>query len=79
MTGMDTVDIWHTGPGTLAGRYLRSFWQPVGRSEELAPGRLKRVKVMSGELTLYRGESGAAHLIGDRCAHRGVVRLFTAA
>ncbi|MEA2639079.1 MAG: hypothetical protein QOF51_473, partial [Chloroflexota bacterium] len=23
------TDFVHTGPGTLAGRYLRRFWQPV--------------------------------------------------
>jgi hypothetical protein len=25
----DGVDFVHTGPETLAGRYLRMFWQPV--------------------------------------------------
>jgi hypothetical protein len=28
-----------TGPRTLAGRYMRRFWQPVHRSEDLKPGR----------------------------------------
>ncbi|MEA2641804.1 MAG: hypothetical protein QOF51_3198, partial [Chloroflexota bacterium] len=23
------TDFVHTGPGSLAGRFLRSFWQPV--------------------------------------------------
>ena len=26
-------DMVRTGPGTLAGRYLRMFWQPVARAE----------------------------------------------
>ena len=30
-----------TGPGTLAGRYLRSYWQPVLVSDELPAGRAK--------------------------------------
>ena len=28
-TALDVQDLAHTGPGTVAGRYLRSFWQPV--------------------------------------------------
>jgi 5,5'-dehydrodivanillate O-demethylase len=63
-------DFEHTGPSTLAGRYLRSFWQPVFHSKDLLPGRAVPLKVMSQELTLYRGESGTPHLVGYRCAHR---------
>ena len=62
----------HTGPGTLAGRYLRTFWQPVYRSEDLAPGRAVPMRIMGEDLTLYRGgEAGAPHLLAFRCAHRG--------
>ena len=67
----DWSDYVHTGPGTLAGRYLRMFWQPVYRSEDLAPGRAKPIRIMSEPLTLYRGESGAPHVVAFRCAHRG--------
>ncbi len=67
----DYTDFVHTGPGTLAGRYLRLFWQPVLRSEDLAPGRAVPVRIMGEDLTLYRGESGATHLVAGRCAHRG--------
>jgi len=61
----------HTGPGTLAGRYLRQFWQPVARSQDVVSGRAKPVRIMSQDFTLYRGESGVAHLVDFRCAHRG--------
>jgi 5,5'-dehydrodivanillate O-demethylase oxygenase subunit len=64
-------DYEHTGPGTLAGRYLRLYWQPVAVSADIAPGRAKPIRVMSEDLTLYRGESGDVHLIAFRCAHRG--------
>ncbi len=67
----DWSDYVHTGPGTLAGRYLRMFWQPVYRSEDLAPGRAKPIRIMSEPLTLYRGEGGAPHVVQFRCAHRG--------
>jgi 5,5'-dehydrodivanillate O-demethylase oxygenase subunit len=65
------TDFVHTGPGTLAGRYLRTFWHPVYRGEELPPGRAKPIRVMSEDLTLYRGEDGTPHLVAFRCAHRG--------
>jgi 5,5'-dehydrodivanillate O-demethylase len=64
-------DFWHTGPGTLAGRYLRSFWQPVYRSQDLTAGRAMPVTIMSEHFTLYRGEEGAPHAVAFRCAHRG--------
>jgi 5,5'-dehydrodivanillate O-demethylase len=64
-------DFVHTGPGTLAGRFLRSFWQPVGLSDDLKPGYTFPIKVMGEEFTLYRGESGTPHVVAGRCAHRG--------
>jgi 5,5'-dehydrodivanillate O-demethylase len=67
----DWNDFVHTGPGTLAGRYLRMFWQPVHRAEDIAPGRAKLLKIMSEDFTLYRGETGLAHAVAFRCAHRG--------
>ena len=68
---MDFDGFVHTGPGTLAGRYLRRFWQPVGCSHELAAGQALPIRIMDEEFTLYRGASGSAYLVGNRCAHRG--------
>jgi len=67
----DWADFVHTGPGTLAGRYLRLFWQPIYRAEELEKGHAAPVKVMGEDFTLYRGEGGEAYLVEFRCAHRG--------
>jgi len=64
-------DFVHTNPGTLAGRFMRMFWQPVYRSQDLDTGKAVPIKIMGEGFTLYRGESGAAHLVGERCAHRG--------
>jgi 5,5'-dehydrodivanillate O-demethylase len=64
-------EAWHTGPGTLAGRYLRSFWQPVRVAADLPAGRAIPVMLMSEEFTLYRGEGGEVHAVAFRCAHRG--------
>jgi 5,5'-dehydrodivanillate O-demethylase oxygenase subunit len=50
---------------------MRSFWQPVYRSADLAPGQARQIRIMSQDLTLYRGEGGTAHVVDERCAHRG--------
>lgn len=60
----------HTGPGTLAGRYLRMFWQPIFVASELLPGRPQPVRIMSESYTLYRGESGTPYLVAPVCPHR---------
>ena len=64
-------DFTRTGPGTLAGRYLRTFWSPVYRSQDLLPGDVVPVKIMGEKFSLYRGEDAAAHLLAATCAHRG--------
>jgi len=63
-------DFVHTGPGTLAGRYLRRFWQPVYVAETLPKGRIVPIKILGEELALYRGESGQARIISNECPHR---------
>jgi 5,5'-dehydrodivanillate O-demethylase len=67
---LTAADLPFTGPETPIGRYLRTFWHPVYRATELAPGDAVSIRVMSEDWTLYRGESGALHIVQDRCAHR---------
>jgi 5,5'-dehydrodivanillate O-demethylase len=62
-----------TSRDTLMGKLLRSFWQPVARSQSVANGKARGIRVMGEDLTLYRGDSGVAHLVGGRCAHRCTV------
>jgi len=64
-------DFVHTGPGTLAGRYLRMFWQPVYYAVDLPAGRAVPIRIMSEDFTLYRDEGGTPHVVAFRCAHRG--------
>jgi len=72
-------DFVHAGPGTLAGRYLRRFWQPIYLARDLKPGRAVPVNVLGEQFTLYRGESLDApvstrpevHAVAFRCPHRG--------
>jgi 5,5'-dehydrodivanillate O-demethylase len=59
-----------TSRDTEMGRLLRQFWQPVALSTDVVSGKAKALRVFGESLTLYRGESGRAHLVGGRCAHR---------
>src|SRR5262249_578066 len=75
----DYTDFAHTGPGTLAGRFMRRFWHPVYLAAHLPTGHAKPIRIMGEDFTLYRGESLDApvwtcpepHLVDARCAHRG--------
>ena len=39
MKARDTTDFAHIGPETLAGKFLRQFWQPIYVAAELKEGR----------------------------------------
>ena len=56
--------------GTDMGNLLRKFWHPIELSSNIEVNAAIPVKVLGEELTLYRGASGALHLVGGRCAHR---------
>jgi 5,5'-dehydrodivanillate O-demethylase oxygenase subunit len=64
-------DLVSTRPGRLAGTFMRRFWHPIHRAEELRAGQAKPIEIMSERFTLYRGESGTPHLVDFRCPHRG--------
>jgi len=64
------TDLEQVGPGTLAGRYLRLFWQPLLRAKDLNPGQAKPVEMLGEHFTVYRGNSGQSHVVEYRCAHR---------
>ena len=65
-------DVQYLGPGTLAGDYLRLFWQPIYHSHELVTGRAVPIRILCEDFTLYRGKSGKSFVVGSRCAHRGM-------
>src|SRR5436190_17916472 len=70
--GQSLDELIQAGPGTPAGRYLRSFWQPLYHSADIRPGEAKPLRIMSETFTLYRGESGVLHLVDPFCPHRGM-------
>lgn len=74
MATADTLqfsDLEPVGPDTLAGRYLRYFWQPVYRAKDLPRRAAKPIEILGEKFTIYRGDDNAAHVVGFRCGHRG--------
>ena len=67
---VERADFVHTGPGTLAGRYLRRYWQPIYVSENLAKGKIVPIRILGENLALYRGESGKPRVMANECPHR---------
>lgn len=69
-TPSEDAELTHVEKGSVAGEYLRRFWQPVALSQEL--GELPKVVRMFGEdLVLFRSKSGAPGLLEKHCSHRG--------
>jgi phthalate 4,5-dioxygenase len=69
--------ITRIGPGTAAGAVLRSFWQPVALTEELAgPRPCKAVRLLGQDLVLFRDQAGRYGLLDRDCPHRGADLSF---
>ena len=49
-------DLEPVGPGTPVGRYLRLFWRPVLRAQELRPKQAKPIEILGEKFTIYRGD-----------------------
>lgn len=59
-----------TAPDTPMGKLLRKFWHPVTSSKNVSRGAATPIRMLGEDLTVYRGESGQAYVVGSRCAHR---------
>jgi len=69
--------ITETGPTTPCGALMRRYWQPAALAEELdTPRPVKRVRLLSEDLVLFRDPAGRYGLLHRHCAHRGVDLAF---
>lgn len=59
-----------TEQGSPMGELLRRFWHPVALADSVKPGNARPLRILSEDLTLYRGESGTPHLVAGHCPHR---------
>jgi 5,5'-dehydrodivanillate O-demethylase oxygenase subunit len=57
--------------GTPMGDLLRRYWHPIAAVTELDERPIKRVRLLSEDLVLYKDTSGGFGLLDSRCPHRG--------
>ena len=78
LSAADNDLLCRIGPGTLMGEFMRQYWIPAVRSDELPSGDCApvRVKLLGEELIAYRTTSGAVGLMQNACPHRGASLFF---
>jgi 5,5'-dehydrodivanillate O-demethylase len=55
---------------------MRRYWHPIAVATQLDTNPVRRVRILSEDLTLYRDRQGRLGLIGQRCPHRAVDLQF---
>ncbi len=65
-----SADLATTKPGTPGGLFMRRFWIAVARGKDVTQGAAKPLRIMSEDFTIYRGASGAVHIVDAHCPHR---------
>ncbi len=68
-------ELTEIGPGTLAGEYLRRFWQPVAFARDLT-GPPLRARILGEDLVVFRDRGGRVGALHLHCAHRGTSLEF---
>lgn len=69
----DQEDITRVGPGTVMGQFMREYWIPALKSNELvAGGDPIRLLLLGEKLVAFRDQRGAVGVMDHRCPHRGV-------
>ncbi|HUZ78666.1 MAG TPA: Rieske 2Fe-2S domain-containing protein [Chloroflexota bacterium] len=74
----DNEYLCHIGPGTPMGAFMREYWVPAVRSDELpAPDCAPlRVRLLGEDLIAFRVTSGKVGLVQNSCPHRGASLFF---
>jgi phenylpropionate dioxygenase-like ring-hydroxylating dioxygenase large terminal subunit len=74
LTHKENEELTQTGPGTIMGNVMRSYWIPALLSSELPEndGAPVRVKLLGEDLVAFRDTNGAVGLLDEYCPHRAV-------
>ncbi len=76
LTQEDNERLTRVGPGTPMGKLLRWYWHPIAADAMLHENPVRKVRILSEDLVLYRDRSGNLGLVHDRCAHRSTGLQF---
>ena len=63
-------ELTHVGPGTPCGEYLRRYWQPITRSQDLSD-LPSRIRILGEDLVVFKDHGGRVGLLELHCSHRG--------
>ena len=74
----DNEILCRVGPGTPMGNFIRQYWLPAVRSDELPSPDCPpvRIRLLSENLIAFRTTSGAIGLVANACPHRGASMFF---
>ena len=72
LTAKENKTLTEVGKGKPMGEFMRRYWIPVAKSEEIptAGGAPTRVKLLGEQLVLFRSRDGELGLIDEFCPHR---------
>jgi phthalate 4,5-dioxygenase oxygenase subunit len=78
LNAQDNEYLSRIGPGTAMGNFMRQYWMPAIRSDELpAPDCPPvRIRLLGESLIGFRMTSGEVGLIQNACPHRGASLFF---
>jgi len=73
LTHEQNMALTQVGPGTPMGNFMRRYWIPVAKLEELSEpgGAPTRIRILGEHLVAFRDPSGACGLVNEVCPHRG--------
>jgi phenylpropionate dioxygenase-like ring-hydroxylating dioxygenase large terminal subunit len=72
LTHDENLALTQIGPDKPMGRFMRRFWLPAAKTEQIAKpgGAPVRVRLLGENLVAFRDPEGKAALIGEFCPHR---------
>ncbi|HEY3116585.1 MAG TPA: aromatic ring-hydroxylating dioxygenase subunit alpha [Chloroflexota bacterium] len=72
LTSEENERLTQVGAGTPVGELLRRYWHVVAGAEQLNEEPVRPLRLLGEDLVLFRTETGALGLVGNRCLHRGL-------
>ncbi|MDB5828560.1 MAG: putative rieske (2Fe-2S) domain protein, partial [Variovorax sp.] len=67
----DSQELTRVGPGTVMGDFMRQYWIPAAKSNELAAdGTPMRLMLLGEKLIAFRDSSGRVGVMDHQCPHR---------
>ena len=78
LSAADNELLCRVGPGTIMGDFMRQYWMPAVRSDELPSPDCPpvRIRLLGENLIAFRTTSGAVGLMQNSCPHRGASMFF---